>query len=152
MALSSIVAGGLFDVGSKLIERLFPDPEQRAKAKKELEALEQEGELTRLSTRMEAIMAEADSDDPWTSRARPSFMYVFYLVIISLVLVAPVLGIFFPGQMETFFTNVGAGFKAIPEELWWTFTSGYLGYGAYRTYEKKQGVNGKGFMSRVKAK
>ena len=152
MALSSIVAGGLFDVGEKLIDRLFPDPEQKAKAKKELEALEQEGELTRLSTRMETIMAEANSEDSWTSRARPSFMYVFYLVIICLVLVAPVLGIFFPEQMTFFFDNVGTGFKAIPEELWWTFTSGYLGYGAYRTYEKKKGVNGKGFMSEVKGK
>ena len=152
MALSTIVAGGLFDVGSKLIDRLFPDPEQKAKAKKELEALEQSGELKQLSTRMEAIMAEANSDDPWTSRACPSFMYVFYLVILFLVIIAPIVGVFFPGQMETFFANVGAGFKAIPEELWWTFTSGYLGYGAYRTYEKKNGVDSKGFMSHVKSK
>ncbi|GGX91156.1 hypothetical protein GCM10007160_18300 [Litchfieldella qijiaojingensis] len=138
--ISSAVAGGLFDIGGKLIDRLFPDPEQKAKAKRELEKLEQEGELKKLSTRMSTIMAEAESDDPWTSRARPSFMYVFYLVIISLVIVAPTLGIFYPDQMETFFNNVGEGFKAIPEELWWTFTSGYLGYGAYRTYEKRKGV------------
>ena len=32
MALGSVVAGGLFDVGSKLIDRLFPDPEQKAEA------------------------------------------------------------------------------------------------------------------------
>lgn len=141
MALSNVLAGGLFDIGGKLIDRLFPDPEQKAEAKRELEKLEKEGELKTLSTRLEAIMAEAESDDPWTSRARPSFMYVFYLVIISLVILAPTLGVFFPDQMELFFTNVGKGFKAIPEELWWTFTSGYLGYGAYRTYEKRKGVS-----------
>ena len=140
MALSSVLAGGLFDVGGKLIDRLFPDPEEKRKAKQKLKELEQNGELKQLSERMAAITAEAESDDPWTSRARPSFMYVFYIVILSLVLVAPVLGLFFPERMDLFFTNVGAGFKAIPQELWWTFTSGYLGYGAYRTFEKRKGV------------
>lgn len=139
MALgSAAVVGGLLDVGGQLIDRLFPDPAEKAKAKKELEQLEQTGELKKLSTRMSTIIAEAESDDPWTSRARPSFMYVFYLVIISLVIFAPTLGVFYPDQMGLFFDNVGKGFKAIPEELWWTFTSGYLGYGAYRSYDKKK--------------
>lgn len=137
MALSTILAGGLFDIGGKLIDRLFPDPEQKAKAQQELKKLEQEGELRQLSERMAVISAEAQSEDPWTSRARPSFLYVFYVVILSLVLVAPILGLFFPDQMTLFFDNVGKGFEAIPEELWWTFTSGYLGYGMYRTYEKR---------------
>jgi len=137
MALgTAAIVGGLFDVGSKVIDRLFPDPEQKAQAKRELQKLEQDGELEQMSVRLSAIMAEANSEDPWTSRARPSFMYVFYLVILSLVIIAPIIGVFFPDQMANFFTNVGLGFKAIPEELWWTFTSGYLGYGAYRTYEK----------------
>ncbi|SHL15450.1 hypothetical protein SAMN05192556_108119 [Halomonas caseinilytica] len=30
MALSNVLAGGLFDIGGKLIDRLFPDPEQKA--------------------------------------------------------------------------------------------------------------------------
>lgn len=152
MALSPLLAGGLLDVGTKLIDRLFPDPEEKARAQQELLNLERQGELDQLSARMEAIMAEAQSNDPWTSRARPSFMYVFYVVILSLVLVAPILGIFFPNQMEAFFSNVGSGFSAIPEELWWTFTSGYLGYGAFRTYEKKQKVSGRGFLSEVKTR
>jgi len=141
MALASAaVVGGLFDIGGQLIDRLFPDPEEKAKAKKELEQLEQDGELKRLSERMTAITAEANSDDPWTSRARPSFMYVFYTVILSLVLAAPLVGVFFPDQMELFFANVTAGFDAIPKELWQLFGAGYLGYGAFRSYEKKKGI------------
>ena len=122
MALgTAAIVGGLFDVGSKVIDRLFPDPEQQAEAKRELQKLEQEGELEHMSVRLSAIMAEANSEDPWTSRARPSFMYVFY-----------------PEQMTLFFDNVSKGFKAIPEELWATFTAGYLGYGAFRSYDKRQ--------------
>lgn len=137
MGISTAIAGGVFSIGEKLIDRLFPDPEERAKAAKELAKMEQEGELRELEARMEAISTEAKSEDPWTSRARPSFLYVFYFVILSLVVVAPLVGVFYPDQMETFFDNVGKGFDAIPEELWWTFTMGFLGYGTFRSMDKK---------------
>jgi len=138
--MNPALIGGIFEIGKSLIGRLFPDPEQQAKAELELLAMQQTGELKELETRMSAILAEASSADPWTSRARPSFMYVFYGVILSLVIVAPLIGVFFPAQMELFFGNVGRGFAAIPEEMWWTFTAGYLGYAGVRTYEKNRGV------------
>jgi Protein of unknown function (DUF3154). len=140
MAIQIPVISGLLDIGGKLIDKLIPDPEAKAKAQLELMRLERDGQLEDLKARMSAIMAEAQSSDPWTSRARPTFMYVFYGVIIALVLIAPVAGIFAPMQMETFFANVGKGFRAIPEELWWVFTAGYLGYTGFRSYEKKIGV------------
>ena len=135
---TAALVGGLFDIGGKVIDRMFPDPEEKARAKQELTKLEQEGELEQMSVRLSAILAEAKSDDPWTSRARPSFMYVFYLVILSLVIVAPLVGVIYPEQMILFFDNVSKGFTAIPEELWATFTAGYLGYGAMRSYDKKK--------------
>lgn len=138
MVAAGAVASGLFSIGEKLIDRLFPDPEEKAKAARELMRLEQEGEFKRLSARMQAITAEAQSEDPWTSRARPSFLYVFYFVIISLVVIAPLIGVFYPSQMETFFANVEAGFEAIPQELWYVFTAGYLGYGTFRTIDKRK--------------
>lgn len=136
--VAPVVAAGVFEVGKKLIDRLFPDPEQKAKAELELLRMDRDGETTELAERMKAIVAEASSEDPWTSRARPSFLYVFYGVILSLTVVAPLIGVFFPGQMETFFSNVQRGFKAIPEELWWTFTAGYLGYTGFRTMDKRK--------------
>ena len=33
-------------------------------------------ELERVRTQMAGVLAEAGSTDPWTSRARPSFLYV----------------------------------------------------------------------------
>jgi hypothetical protein len=136
----SILAGGLLELGGTLIRRLIPDKEAAAKAQLELALMQQNGELQELQTRMSAILAEANSADPWTSRARPSFMYVFYFVIIMLTFVAPLIGIFSPDAMSQFYTNVAYGFEAIPEELWWTFTVGYLGYSGARTFEKRKGV------------
>lgn len=135
--MSALLVGGILDIGKTLIGRLFPDPEQRAKAEIELLAMQQNGELEAAKIQMSAIIAEAQSADPYTSRARPSFMYVFYTLLLSLVVVAPFVGVFFPEQMDMFFNNVGKGFHAIPEELWWTFTAGYLGYTGARTIEKK---------------
>ena len=138
--IPAILAGGLFDIGKALIDKLVPDPKANAEAQLELMRLDQNGQLQELQTRMGAVLAEAQSTDPWTSRARPSFMYVFYGIILMMVVVAPLLGIFFPDKMDLFFVNVGKGFSAIPEELWWTFSVGYLGYATNKTYEKVKGV------------
>ena len=136
----SILAGGLIELGSTLIKRLITDKEAAAAANLQLLAMQQQGELKELETRMSAILAEASSADPWTSRARPMFMYVFYFVILSLTFFAPIVGIFNPEAMLQFYTNVASGFKAIPEEMWWTFSVGYLGYSGARTFEKSKGV------------
>lgn len=138
--MNPILLGGIFDIGRSLIDKLLPDPAAKAKAQMELLQMQQNGELRELETRMSAILAEANSADPWTSRARPSFMYVFYTIIIGMTVVAPILGVFNPEAMDMFFSNVDKGFSAIPEELWWTFTAGYLGYAGARTIEKNRGV------------
>lgn len=139
MTLFTVVPA-LLEVGTKLIDKLIPDPEAKARAQMELLTMQQQGDLKELETRMSAILAEAQSNDPWTSRARPSFLYVFYFIIISMVVVAPLVGVFQPAAMALFFAHVEKGFQAIPEELWWTFSAGYLGYAGARTLEKRSGT------------
>jgi len=134
--IGDLIAGLL----GKVIDRAWPDPAQRAQAAIELEKLRQAGEFKELDSAMQVILAEANSQDPWTSRARPSFMYVFYFILLALVIVAPVIGVFNPDEMKNFFANVKYGFEAVPEALWWTFSAGYLGYTTARTYEKKVGI------------
>lgn len=124
-----------------LLDKLIPDPVEREKAKLELLKESNQASLQEMNASMSAILAEANSDDPFTSRARPSFMYVFYIVILGLVLVAPLVGVFYPNEMSFFLGNVAKGFAAIPEPMWWTFSAGYLGYAGARSYEK---VNGSG--------
>ena len=66
------LAPGLLEAGSRLIDRLVPDPAEREKAK--LALLKAEGQLAlqEMQTSLSAILAEANSQDPWTSRARPT--------------------------------------------------------------------------------
>lgn len=131
---------GLFSIGEKIIDSLFPNASEAAEQKAKLAIMAQEGQLKELEISMSAILAEANSKDPWTSRARPSFMYLFYLVIAFLVIVFPFIGVFAPDKMALFYSNVALGFEAIPAEMWTTFTFGYLGYSGARSYEKAKGV------------
>ena len=38
--------------------------------------------LEAIQARLSAIVTEARSPDPWTSRARPSFLYVMYVMLL----------------------------------------------------------------------
>jgi hypothetical protein len=126
----------LIDPISKLLDRIIPDPTEREKAKLELFKSERQADLEQMQASMSAIIAEANSSDPWTSRARPSFLYLFYLILLILIVIAPLVGIKNPGVMDQFYANVAKGFGAIPEAMWWTFTTGYLGYAGMRSIEK----------------
>jgi hypothetical protein len=141
--MNPLLIGPIADLLGKGIDRLFPDPEQKARAQLELIRMQQDGEFKKVEQQLSAILAEANSSDPWTSRARPSFLYVFYFILIFLIIIAPALGVFFPDRMTAFFANVGLGFAAIPEELWWTFGAGYLGYAGARTIEKSKSARTK---------
>ena len=67
---------------TSIIDKIIPDKEARAKAKLELMKLEGSQEMKLIEARLSAIVAEAQSTDPWTSRARPSFLYVMYAMIL----------------------------------------------------------------------
>jgi hypothetical protein len=67
---------------SSIIDRIIPDKEARDRAKLELLRLQGTQELEQIRTQMSAILAEVGSTDPWTSRARPGFLYVMYIMIL----------------------------------------------------------------------
>lgn len=90
-------------------------------------------------SRVSVMLAEASSTDKWTSRARPGFLYLFYVVVAVLVILAPFVGVFNPVAMGLFYSNVASGFAAIPDIMWQTFGVGYLGYTAARQYGKVKG-------------
>lgn len=125
----------ILDVGLKLIEKLIPDPQAKAQAQIELLKLQQSGEFKELEERMDAIRTEAASTDPWTSRARPSFMYVMYVMILSCLPVGLAF-INYPAEAKAFIEGMQLWLKGIPQEMWYLFGAGYLGYTHYRTKEK----------------
>jgi len=126
---------GILNIGGKLIDKLLPDPEAKAKAKLDLAVLAQDGELQELEVRMSAILAEANSSDPWTSRARPSFLYVIYLMILASI----PMGFFTaynPEAAKAVTTGMQSWLEAIPEPMWSLFGAGYLGYTGAREFGK----------------
>ena len=126
------------DVGGKIIDKLFPDPEAKLRAKVELQKMAQDGELTELQTRMSAIIAEAKSADPWTSRARPSFLYVMYAMILASIPMG-IVSAFRPETATAIAAGMQAWLSSVPESLWAVFGIGYTGYTVARSaWDKKK--------------
>jgi hypothetical protein len=74
MALDPVTA--LFEVGSKVLDRVLPDPAQQAAAKLELLKLQQSGELTQIAGQMDINKVEAASSSVFVSGWRPSIGWV----------------------------------------------------------------------------
>ena len=130
--------GAIFNMGSKIIDKIWPDKTEAEKAKIELFKMQQAGELKELESSFNAIIAEAQSADPWTSRARPSFMYVMYIMILA-SLPMGLLFAFKPEVAMAVTAGVKAWLIAIPEELYALFGVGYVGYSVTRSYDKSKG-------------
>lgn len=130
-------------VGVKLIDRIFPDKiaqaQERAQAEAVIANIQNDAEIRKITAQLSAIVAEAQSTDPWTSRSRPMFLYVIYIMLLMAI---PM------GFLEVFRPGVGVlvalGFKAwlmaIPDALYALFGAGYLGYTGARTIEKRRGA------------
>jgi len=130
------LASPLFD----LVDKLFTSDDERAAAKLKIMELEQAGELEHMRTSLSAILAEANSTDPWTSRARPTFMYVVYTFILAAIPFG-VLFAFMPQVADAVVVGVRAWLDSIPEAMWTVFGVGYLGYTGARSFEKLRGVS-----------
>lgn len=133
--MDPITLSSIFTIGGKLIDKLFPDPEQKAKAQLELLRMQQAGELDTMKTQLSAIIAEAQSSDPWTSRARPSFLYVVYILLLWSIPMG-VLTVFKPEAAAQFTIGFKAWMSAIPEPVLALFGTVMTGYVLGRSYEK----------------
>jgi hypothetical protein len=136
MALVETLIGPL----ASLLDKLIPDKEARARAKLELLQLEGTQELRAIEARLGAIVAEAGSQDPWTSRARPSFLYVIYILLLW-SLPMGVLAAFSPATARDIAAGMNAYLAGLPEPLYALFGTGYLGYTAARQWGKVKGVD-----------
>ena len=129
----------LLGIGTKLIDKLIPDPAQKAAAQLELLKAERQGDLDEIKTGLSAILAEAQSADPYTSRARPSFLYVVYLLILWAIPMG-ILSVVNPDAAAQLASGAKAWLEAIPEHLWSVFGFVMGGYIMGRSYEKVRGV------------
>ena len=126
---------------ASILDKVIPDKAARERAKLELLQLQGTQEMRLIEARLSAIVAEAQSPDPWTSRARPSFLYVMYALILFAVPMG-VISAFSPGAAAAVSTGITAYLRGLPDELYALFGTGYLGYTAARQWGKVRGVEG----------
>lgn len=123
---------------ASIIDKIIPDKEARDRAKLELLQMQGSQELATLQTQISAIVAEAHSHDPWTSRARPSFLYVMYAMILW-ALPMGLIAAFRPDTAGAIAAGINAYLNGLPEPLYMLFGTGYLGYTAARQWGKIAG-------------
>lgn len=123
-----------------IIDKVIPDKSAREKAKLELLRMQDTQEMRLIEARLSAIIAEANSRDPWTSRARPSFLYVMYVLILFAVPMG-VMAAFDPATARAIGEGMTAYLAALPQPLYALFGTGYLGYTAARQWGKIKGVD-----------
>ncbi len=78
-------------------------------------------------------------DTLWTRLARPTFLYVMYVMILA-ALPLGAFAAFAPGAAARVTAAIGAYLSAIPDAMWTLFATGYLGYTAARQWGKMKGV------------
>jgi hypothetical protein len=139
--LFKILGGDLGDTFTKIVSafHLSPDKAAELQSLRETHAadlakmqLQMQGQLQDAITReVEAasanIRAEATNGDKFTSRARPTFLYVGNTIILCNYLIFPL---------------IGRAPIAFPEPLFWLFGSVMLGYVGARSWEKVSGMKG----------
>lgn len=135
MPLFDAIAGPL----ASIIDKVIPDKAARERAKLELIKLEGSQDLEIVQARLAAIVAEAQSADPWTSRARPSFLYVMYVMILC-SLPMGLLSWIDSAAAQAVAGGINAYLNGLPEPLYALFGTGYLGYTVARQWGKVKGV------------
>lgn len=141
--LDTIIGGNVGDLFSKIVGTFKLSPEKAAemaelkdqhaidlqKIQSDLEAKADETLAREVEAAGANIRAEASSGDKYTSRARPSFIYIMLGILLANYVVFPLL------KMPPI---------QFPDALFWLFGSCMLGYTGARTWEKiGPGVMGK---------
>jgi hypothetical protein len=136
MALIDVLIGPV----ASIIDKIIPHKEAQAKGKLELLAFEGAQEMPMIEAQLQAIVAEANSKDPWTSRARPSFLYVMYILLLT-ALPMGLHSAFHPAAATDIAAGMNPYLHGLPEPLYALFGTGYLGYTAARQWGKVKGVD-----------
>ena len=141
MAFDITGLGSLFDFGGKLIDKFFPNPEDKVKAQLELMKMQQTGELAQLAAdvdlakgQMTINATEAASGNTYASSWRPTVGYTCVAGLGYTFLLQPLL--------PWFAALLGASVPPLPmldTNVLMTLLLGMLGIGGMRSFDKKQG-------------
>ncbi len=137
--------GSVLDFGSKVIEKLWPDPVEQDKAKLELLRLQQAGEFHEMDLAFAAAQAqiavnmeEAKSTSVLVSGWRPMVGWVCVMALMYAAIIEPIARF-----VATVFFHYTGAFPVIDTDLTNQLLIGLLGLGGMRTYEKVKNVAAK---------
>ena len=137
MGLDITGLGAVFDFGSKVLERIFPDPTERLKAQTALSQLKESGELAQLAGQMEINKVEASSTNWFIAGWRPFVGWICGLGLAYVAIVEPLAR--FAAQV---WFKYNGPFPLIDTSLTMQVLLGMLGLAAARSVEKIKGAEG----------
>ena len=126
-----------------IIKKIFPDPEQQAKAKSELAQMMYDSQARELEAKSKVVIAEAKGG-ALQRNWRPLLMFTFIILIIFNYIAVPITAMF----------GVIIPALTIPPEMWTLLTLGVTGYITGRSAEKimqSRAVNKEAFYSSVRS-
>ena len=135
MAFDPISA--MLEVGSKVLDRVLPDPAQQAAAKLELMRLQQSGELAQITGQMEINKVEAASSSIFVSGWRPAIGWICGAGFAVQFVVGPL------AEWGSALAGHPVKFPTMDTGTMMPLLLGMLGLGGMRTAEKIQGVAAK---------
>jgi hypothetical protein len=125
------------EVGSKLIDKLFPDPQKKAEALLKLKELEQSGDLAVIAGQNSVNAVEAANANIFISGWRPACGWVCVSGLAYTVFLSPL-----TAGLAALLGHA-VTMPVIPNETIITLLVGMLGLGGMRTVEKLSGVAAK---------
>jgi hypothetical protein len=133
MALDPVSA--VLDIGGKLIDRLWPDPTEAAKAKLELLKMQQNGDLAVMVAQTDINKVEAASSSIFVAGWRPFVGWVCGAALVYAAILEP---------LARFISKVGfsytGDFPVIDTMLTMQILMGLLGMAGLRSWDKKNGT------------
>lgn len=130
MNLLKILSGGLLE---KIIERTLPNKMSQEDKQKLSQAFDSELQ----NTQRDLILSESSSKDAYVSRARPTFLYLVYIILAFNFIIVPICNQFILLVVSLYGVTPFI-FEAVPlpPDLYSLFKIVMLGYIGGRTYEK----------------
>lgn len=131
----------ILTIGTKILDKIIPDPAAKAQAQLQLMQLNQAGEFKEIDTQLALATAQTDinkveaaSSDKFTSRWRPLIGYICGAGLAVQFLVAPLF------TWASALVGHPVVFPSLDMGTLLTLLLGMLGLGGMRTTEKLKGV------------
>jgi hypothetical protein len=136
-SMNPLLIGSVIDIGTKVIDRLFPDPQQKALAQMELFKLQQAGELKEIDFVLELSKAQSEinkveaGSDLFRGGWRPACGWICAFGLGYNFIFRPI----FPA-IFAMITGKALELPMIENDTLMTLLMGMLGLGGMRTIEK----------------